>query len=352
MFKMHSTFGVRLAIVIAMVSGTLVSGAQQAGDLNLPQKLVSKLMLGYIASEVHLGTPQADAWAGGSPGSVKLANAYQAEDLAACVQTMTQGVDAAVVHWQLAGPETTPANKAEAASSDKFAQVRGFKVEITGSTGKEVDTAWESVSGGDMVIEVTETTIGSDQFSKFNLRGAFRALEGPLNDLADCDASGVPCEAQAVKPRIQLLGYGGKLLAAYGYEALDSVFLENQLLILWAKNKQLRVTLFEVAELGKDGSLLPAAPKIFLALQGVKRRSGAVVAIANDGRTEVGRNTVPYINSVPSVPLYNFGARNIPLLGSISVGFTIVPPAAPPGPGDVMIEYNGQQSNRFPFTVN
>jgi len=53
---------------------------------------------------------------------------------------------------------------AEAASSDKFAQVRGFKVEISGSSGKEVDTAWESVSGGDMVIELTETTIGDDKF--------------------------------------------------------------------------------------------------------------------------------------------------------------------------------------------
>lgn len=53
--------------------------------------------------------------------------------------------------------------RAEAASSDKFAQVRGFKVEISGSSGKEVDTAWESVSGGDMVIELTETTIGSDK---------------------------------------------------------------------------------------------------------------------------------------------------------------------------------------------
>lgn len=54
---------------------------------------------------------------------------------------------------------------AEATTSDKFAQVRGFKVEISGSSGKEVDTAWESVSGGDMVIEQTDTTIGSDTFT-------------------------------------------------------------------------------------------------------------------------------------------------------------------------------------------
>ena len=42
--------------------------------------------------------------------------------------------------------------RAQAAVSDQFAQVRGFKVEITGSSGKEVDTAWESVSGGDRVF--------------------------------------------------------------------------------------------------------------------------------------------------------------------------------------------------------
>ena len=53
---------------------------------------------------------------------------------------------------------------AEAATSDKFAQVRGFKVDITNAGGKEVDTAWESVSGGEMTIEQTETTIGSDRF--------------------------------------------------------------------------------------------------------------------------------------------------------------------------------------------
>lgn len=52
---------------------------------------------------------------------------------------------------------------AEAATSDKFAQVRGFKVDISNSLGKEVDTAWESVSGGEMIIELAETTIGSDK---------------------------------------------------------------------------------------------------------------------------------------------------------------------------------------------
>ena len=53
---------------------------------------------------------------------------------------------------------------AEAATSDKFAQVRGFKVDIVSAGGKEVDTAWESVSGGEMIIEHTDSTTGSDKF--------------------------------------------------------------------------------------------------------------------------------------------------------------------------------------------
>ena len=48
---------------------------------------------------------------------------------------------------------------AEAGVSDKFAQVRGFQVEITQATGKEVDTAWESVSSGELMVDT-----GGDRF--------------------------------------------------------------------------------------------------------------------------------------------------------------------------------------------
>ena len=55
---------------------------------------------------------------------------------------------------------------AEAYVSDNFAQVRGFRVEIdSAGGGKEVDTAWESVSGGELMIETTDTTIGGDKFT-------------------------------------------------------------------------------------------------------------------------------------------------------------------------------------------
>lgn len=52
---------------------------------------------------------------------------------------------------------------AEAGTSDKFAQVKGFRVEIDGPAGKDTDTAWESVSGGALIIEHVETTIGNDK---------------------------------------------------------------------------------------------------------------------------------------------------------------------------------------------
>ena len=77
-----------------------------------------------------------------------------------------------------------------------MAVVHGFKVEIDGAGGKEVDTAWESVSGGELIIELTETTVGADNFQttspghnsvgEITLRGAVSdkraALESWINE--------------------------------------------------------------------------------------------------------------------------------------------------------------------------
>ncbi|MBL7714427.1 MAG: hypothetical protein JNL01_03100 [Bdellovibrionales bacterium] len=43
---------------------------------------------------------------------------------------------------------------AEATTSDKFAQVRGFKVEISGHSGKEVDSAWEAMVATGPVLQL------------------------------------------------------------------------------------------------------------------------------------------------------------------------------------------------------
>lgn len=91
---------------------------------------------------------------------------------------------------------------AEATSSDKFAQVRGFKVDIANAGGKEVDTAWESVSGGEMIIELTETTIGGDKFKtnspghktvgEITLRGAMTDGRKALCDWINETVEGKP----------------------------------------------------------------------------------------------------------------------------------------------------------------
>lgn len=65
---------------------------------------------------------------------------------------------------------------AEAGVSDKFAQVRGFRVEIDdGAGGQEVDTAWESAHGGELTIELPEVNVGAPghkTVGEITLRGA------------------------------------------------------------------------------------------------------------------------------------------------------------------------------------
>lgn len=84
------------------------------------------------------------------------------------------------------GPRKSP-GMTQGTSADP-APVRGFKVEISGSSGKEVDNAWESVSGGDMVIELGPTPApngGTDRF-KTNSPGhktvAEITLRGAMTD--------------------------------------------------------------------------------------------------------------------------------------------------------------------------
>lgn len=92
---------------------------------------------------------------------------------------------------------------AVAAESDQFAQVRGFKVEITNAgSGGDVDTAWESVHGGELNIETTETTVGSDQFQttspghktvgEITLRGAMTNKRAALCQWINDTVTGKP----------------------------------------------------------------------------------------------------------------------------------------------------------------
>lgn len=124
-------------------------------------------------------------------------------DTSSTVQTETLTVKIGRIEFKTRMAAPPPGNggnppppAADATTSDKFAQVRGFKVDIAGCSTKEVDTAWESVSGGELIIELTETTIGSDKFqttspghktvSEITLRGAMtdgrKALCEWIND--------------------------------------------------------------------------------------------------------------------------------------------------------------------------
>lgn len=89
------------------------------------------------------------------------------------------------------------------------------------------------------------------------------------------------------------------------------------------------------------------APNILVALPS----SGPAFLPIAIGGTNFGAGAVPYFNSTPSLSIFNFSTQNIPLIGSVSVGFTLVPPAISATSSDLTIEYCGQQSNSFPFEV-
>ena len=68
---------------------------------------------------------------------------------------------------------------AEAAVSDKFAQVRGFKVEIAGAGGREVDAGWESVSEGVVMLDRPHHA-GACTAPEITLRGPLTATRRAL----------------------------------------------------------------------------------------------------------------------------------------------------------------------------
>ena len=114
---------------------------------------------------------------------------------------------------------------AEAMIGDKFAQVRGFAVQIdsiSATGGKEVDTAWESVSGGELIIEQTETTIGSDKFhtnspghktvGEITLRGAMADKRAALCTWINETVAGKPWKRNVTITPIHLDGALGETL--------------------------------------------------------------------------------------------------------------------------------------------
>jgi hypothetical protein len=99
---------------------------------------------------------------------------------------------------------------------------------------------------------------------------------------------------------------------------------------------------------GPGGTVFSGPPRIFILLPS-SGPSFMPVLIAG---SNFGPGAIPHVNGVPSIALFSWSQQIIPLIGSIGVGFTTVPPAAPAGPGEIQVEYCGQRSNPFPFTKN
>jgi hypothetical protein len=69
---------------------------------------------------------------------------------------------------------------------DEMHVVKGFTVELEGGPGNsDVDSAWETVSGGELNIEVADSSVGSDKFQTTS-RGTNRVgvitLHGAMTD--------------------------------------------------------------------------------------------------------------------------------------------------------------------------
>ena len=116
---------------------------------------------------------------------------------------------------------------AEAATSDKFAQVRGFKVEIAGASGKEVDTAWESVSGGEMILpgppatneQAKTNSPGHKTVGEITLRGAMTDGRKAMCQWINETVEGKPWKRTVFITPIHLDGTLGETLV------LDDCFL-------------------------------------------------------------------------------------------------------------------------------
>jgi hypothetical protein len=344
-------------VFLALADSAKAQGAKNTGS-SIARRILGDLALGYIKAQVQRGTPLAEGWLRGSPESLALLNAYKASSLYEVADQFVRNLEPEVTSWQLAGPDNAGQQKAEATSSDKFAQVRGFKVEISGSSGKEVDTAWESVSGGDMVIEHTETTIGDDKF-RTNSPGHKTVnditLLGPLASTGDALAEWIDCINGPAGCRdfkgttgttLNLIGERGAI-ASFDYTGFAAYFFQDEVLIIWADEKALHTTSIKVYLLDAAGEILPPAPRL-LTVSPASAPRGLPVLLTGTG---IGPGAEVFFNGHSNRTVTIIRSNNLPLLDNVTVGLGTVPVSAPRGKGDVMIEYNGQQSNRFPFTV-
>ena len=112
---------------------------------------------------------------------------------------------------------------AEAYVSDKFAQVRGFKVEIDSASGVvDVDAGWDTVSSGEAMIEVADASVGADKFhtsapghksvGEITLRGAMTDKRAALCQWINETVQGKPWKRNIAITPVLLDGTEGETL--------------------------------------------------------------------------------------------------------------------------------------------
>jgi hypothetical protein len=99
---------------------------------------------------------------------------------------------------------------------------------------------------------------------------------------------------------------------------------------------------------GGTGTTPATAPRILFV---IPSSGPAFMPIAITGFS-FSQGMIPFVNNVPSVAIFSWSTQNLPLIGSVGVAATFVPPAAPSGPGSVVLSASGMLSNPAPFTVN
>ncbi|MBI4173468.1 MAG: hypothetical protein HY519_01995 [Candidatus Aenigmarchaeota archaeon] len=232
---------------------------------------------------------------------------------------------------------------------------KNFTIEISGANGSGPEgNSWASCSGGTLDIEVSDASVGRDQFQTaapghkslepLTLRGPMTASRKALMDWVN--QKGRPCPT--CKNVSLAFSQGNVTQWAFAAPVIDAFYFRNQILLLHTQGDRLHATVLNIARSHADGSACSGPPRIFILLP----TSGPAYMPIGIGGTNFGAGAVPYVNGATSSALFNFNTQNLPLIGSLSVGVTLVPPAAPGNGSGVQVEYFSQRSNRFPFTVN
>jgi hypothetical protein len=239
---------------------------------------------------------------------------------------------------------------------DGMITVDGFRIEITGpADGENEDNEWETETGGALNIEVAPASVGKSQFQTTTPGHKFVEeiqLKGPMTKHRKAISdwiNGKPVVCKKCKDvTLSFLDQNDKPVNQFTFKALDVFFFKNEILLVMIQDDRLQLTLLDIQRTRADGSPYFGPPRIFVVLP--TSMSGFLPVVIAGSNFDSG--AVPFFNGVPSITLFNWSTQNIPLIGSIGIGVTIVPPSAPLGAGNVQVEYFGQKSNPFPFTIN